>query len=430
MRKVAIAAAAYAGWNPNMEERMTEKDQELKRRAFLKKSLTGLAAVGAVPGAVKAAALGADAAGRTSAAAAKPIIRTLGKTGLKVPVVSMGVMNADNPAVVQAALESGITLLDTASGYQRGRNEQMIGEVIKGRPRDSFMIATKVPGPNRDRSMQGLDAAALEQNFLGKFDECLGRLGLDHVEILYLHNNTAPEHVQNQAIIGALQKAKKAGKALFVGITTHSNEPAVIRATIEAKAYDVILTAYNFRQDHAAEVRKAVAEAAAAGIGVVAMKTQAGVYWDKEKQQPINMRAALKWVLNDPNVATAIPGFTTFDQLKEDMTVVSDITLTPEELKDLRIGEQVAGLYCQQCGQCVAGCPKGLPIPDLMRSYMYAYGYRNLQAAHELVGSLDIAEDPCGSCASCSAACAKGFDIADRVRDISRLRAVPGDFFA
>jgi len=412
---------------------MTRTDNELKRRAFLKKGLTGLAAASAVPGVLKAAALGAkDTAGTLGVgkAAAKPIVRTLGKTGLKVPVVSMGVMNADNPSVVQAALESGIVLLDTAWGYQRGQNEKMIGQVIAGRPRDSFMIATKVPGPNRDRSMQGLDAAGIEQAFLAKFDESLGRLGLDHVEILYLHNNTDPEHVQNQAIIGALQKAKKAGKARFIGITTHGNEPAVIRATIAMKAYDVILTAYNFRQDYTADLRKAVAEATAAGMGIVAMKTQAGAYWDKEKQQPINMRAALKWVLNDPNVTTAIPGFTTFDQLKEDFSVVTDIRLTPEDLKDLRLGEQAAGLYCQQCGRCVAGCPKALPIPDLMRSYMYAYGYRNLQAAHELVGSLDIAGDPCGDCASCSAVCAKGFDIADRVRDISRLRAVPGDFFA
>jgi predicted aldo/keto reductase-like oxidoreductase len=407
---------------------MTDNTSGLKRRAFLKTGLTGLAAVGAMPGAVKAAVAGKTA--RAGAAAAKPIIRTLGQTGLKIPVVSMGVMNADNPAVVQAALEEGIVLLDTAWGYQRGQNEKMIGEVIKGRPRDSYMIATKVPGPNRDRALQGLDGAALEQAFLAKFDESLGRLGLDHVEILYLHNNTAPEHVQNPVIIGALQKVKKAGKARFIGITTHGNEPAVIRATVAAKAYDVILTAYNFRQDYRDEMRKAVGEAAAAGLGIVAMKTQAGAYWDKEKQQPIAMKAALKWVLNDPNVTTAVPGFTTFDQLKEDFSVVSDITLTDQDLKDLRLGEQVAGLYCQHCGQCLAGCPKGLPLPDLMRSYMYAYGYRNLQAAHELVGSLELGADPCGSCASCTAVCAKGFDVADRVRDISRLRALPGDFFA
>ena len=406
---------------------MTENRNALGRRSFLKKGLTGLAAVGAVPGAVKAAAL---SDGGPVPAAAKPIVRTIGRTGLKVPVVSMGVMNADNPAVVQAALETGIVMLDTAHGYQRGRNEQMIGEVVKGRPRDSYMIATKVPGPQRDRTMQGLDAAALEKAFLEKFDLSLQRLGLDHVEILYLHNNTTREDVLNPAILAALDKAKKSGKARFIGTTTHGNEPAVIRATVEAKVYDVVLTAYNFRQDHREEVRKAVAEAAAAGVGVVAMKTQAGAYWDKEKLQPINMRAALKWVLNDPNVATAIPGFTTFDQLKEDWSVAADIALTPQDLKDLHFGEQVAGLYCQQCGQCLAGCPKGLPIPDLMRGYMYAYGYRNLQAAHELVGSLDMPGDACGSCASCTAVCAKGFDLADRVRDIGRLRAVPGDFFA
>ncbi|MBE0712387.1 MAG: aldo/keto reductase [Candidatus Aminicenantes bacterium] len=413
---------------------MTEKANELKRRAFLKRGLTGLAAVGAIPGAVKAAAFASADSGRAGAgetqAPTSPIVRILGKTGLKIPIVSMGVMNADNPAVVQAALDSGIFMLDTAHGYQRGRNEQMIGQVIKGRPRDSYMIATKVPGPSKDRTLQGLEGEALQKSFLEKFDLSLERLGLEHVEILYLHNNTTKEDVQNPVLIEALQKAKKSGKARFIGITTHSNEPAVIRATIEAKAYDVVLTAYNFRQDYRDELRKAVAEATGAGIGVVAMKTQAGAYWDKEKRQPINMRAALKWVLNDPNVTTAIPGFTTFDQLKEDLTVMTDLKLTPADLKDLRLGEQVAGLYCQQCGQCVSGCPKSLPIPDMMRSYMYAYGYRNLQAAHELIGSLEVPENPCGSCASCSAVCVKGFDIADRVRDITRLRAVPGDFFA
>ena len=408
---------------------MTRETNEKTRRAFLKKGLAGLAALGAAPGAVKAAALGAGPL-TGPADGAKPIVRTLGRTGLAMPVVSMGVMNADNPAVVQAALETGITFLDTAWGYQRGRNEQMIGQVVKGRRRDSFMIATKIPGPNRDKALQGLQGDEFERTFLARFDECLSRLGLDFVEILYLHNNTTAEQVQDPNVIAALQKVKKAGKARFIGITTHANEPAVIRGTVAAKAYDVILTAYNFRQDYHADVRAAVAEAAAAGLGVVAMKTQAGAYWDKAKAQPINMRAALKWVLNDPNVATAIPGFTTFDQLKEDWSVVTDIALTPQDLKDLRLGETAAGLYCQQCGQCLAGCPKALPIPDLMRGYMYAYGYRNLQAAHELVGSLEIGADPRGDCAACTAVCAKGFDLADRVRDISRLKGVPGDFFA
>ena len=57
----------------------------------------------------------------------------------------------------------------------------MIGEVVKGRPRDSYMIMTKVPGPNREKAMQGLDGAALQKAFLERFDLSLQRLGLDHV---------------------------------------------------------------------------------------------------------------------------------------------------------------------------------------------------------------------------------------------------------
>ena len=407
---------------------MTSGANEIRRRMFLKKGLAGLAAVGAVPAAVKTAVLGAaenpQAAAGGAPAGGKPIVRTLGRTGLKVPVVSMGVMNADNPAVVQAALETGIILLDTAHGYQRGRNEQMIGQVIKGRPRDSYMIATKVPGPQRERSMQGLDPEALEKAFLEKFDISLGRLGLEHVEILYLHNNSTREDVQNPGILSALQKVKKSGKARFVGTTTHSNEPAVIRATVEAKVYDVVLTAYNFRQDYREEVRKAVGEAAAAGLGIVAMKTQAGVFWDKQKKKPIDMKAALRWALRDPNVHTAVPGFTTFDQLQDDLVVLREPAFTPAD--EEKLGHQkLAGFFCQGCEECLPPCPQHLPIPELMRSYMYGYAYRNREAAQTLLASLDLPRLPCGDCDDCQVVCAKGFDVRERIRDIVRLRDVP-----
>ena len=62
------------------------------------------------------------------------IYRSLGKTGIRIPIVSMGVMNANNPQLVQAALDAGIVLFDTAHMYQGGRNEEMIGKVIKGSP--------------------------------------------------------------------------------------------------------------------------------------------------------------------------------------------------------------------------------------------------------------------------------------------------------
>ena len=65
-------------------------------------------------------------------AANGPILqRTLGKTGITLPIVSMGVMNADVPGLLRRAYEVGIRHFDTAAGYQQGRNEEMVGQVIK-----------------------------------------------------------------------------------------------------------------------------------------------------------------------------------------------------------------------------------------------------------------------------------------------------------
>jgi len=406
---------------------MPKNINPLNRRSFLKWSAAGLAGAAVCP----VSGMKTSSSRPTESGLQKKdvIVRTLGRTGLKLPVVSMGVMNSNSSNLIRAALDRGIVMLDTAHGYQRGTNEVVIGEVIKGRPRDSFVIATKVPAPERDRKTGAIPATAQAAPFFEMFNTSLKRLGLEYVDILYQHNVLAGDQVLFEPILDALQKIKKEGKARFIGVSTHGNEPEIIRTVVGAKVHDVVLTAYNFRQDHRDEVRKAIAEAAAAGVGIVAMKTQAGAFWDKEKQHPINMKAALKWVLNDPNVTTAIPGMTTFDQLEDDLAVMTDLTLTEQELKDLKMDVQ-GGLYCQHCGQCLPGCPQGLPVPDLMRSYMYAYGYRNPGLAQELLKELNVPSSACQSCSACTVRCAKGFDVAGRIKDIVRLRDVPPDFLA
>lgn len=83
----------------------------------------------------------------------KFIYRTLGKTGIKVPVIGMGMLFAGNPALMQAALDAGITHFDTTAGYlQQMRNEEMIGEVLKGRRRQSYIFGTKVHLPRNQKT--------------------------------------------------------------------------------------------------------------------------------------------------------------------------------------------------------------------------------------------------------------------------------------
>jgi predicted aldo/keto reductase-like oxidoreductase len=261
--------------------------------------------------------------------------------------------------LVRSALDEGIVYIHTSSGYSERNHERLLGDAFRNRPRDSFVIGTSPDLPydfgRGDRSLDlGLNADP--DLILESIEGSLQRLKLEFVDIYYLLS----------------------GKTRFVGIGTHSNEPEVIRAAAESGFWDVVLTAYNFRQAHREDIRGAVRKAADAGLGVVAMKTQAGVFWDRTRLRKINMKAALKWVLQDENVHTTIPAFSNYEEMREDLSVMEDLNLTPKENRDLKLGTGLGltGLFCQQCRQCQAQCPAGLEIPGLMRAYMYAFGHK------------------------------------------------------
>ncbi|HSB06413.1 MAG TPA: aldo/keto reductase [Thermodesulfobacteriota bacterium] len=396
----------------------------IDRRDFMKSTLAGVGGFLALPSIdTKQEIKIVESKGK----ARKLIYRTLGKTGLKLPVINMGVMLTDNPNIIRTALDSGVLLLDTGHAYMGGRNEEVVGEVIKGRPRDSFYVGTKVNLPQNRTTGLYIEGATTEE-FLKKLDLSLKRLGVDYVDILYQHGVTRKESVAFEPVLKAFDQAKKDGKIRFTGISTHGNEPEVIHAATDSKAYDVILTAYNFKQKHAAEVKNAIARASQAGIGIIGMKAVRGAY-----QQPPTVRnitASFKWILQDPNVHTVITGFTTFEQMELDLSIMGDLTLTEPEKMELQKEASVRGLYCQGCRQCLGQCLENLPIPDLMRAYMYTYDYRNLALAQDLVVSLNLPSQVCGDCGQCPVKCSVGFNVSGKIRDVVRLRDVPTEFIA
>jgi len=398
------------------------KERRIGRRDFVKTTLAGAGGLFLLSSEAKGQEKRAvDSKGKERTF----LYRTLGRTGLKLPVINMGVMNSDNPNLIRAALDSGLVLLDTAHGYMGGRNEETIGSVIKGRPRDSFMIGSKVSLP-RDRSTGLYVEGATTEEFLKKLDISLKRLGVDHVEILYHHGVSNKESVIYEPVLKAMEKAKKEGKIRFTGISTHMNEPEVLHATVDSGFYDVVLVAYNFQQKHMPEVRSAIARAAQAGIGVVGMKAIRG----GNRQTPTvqSASAALKWVLQDPNVHTLVPGFTAFEEMEMDLAVMENPILTEEEKRTLQKEASVKNNYCQGCGQCLKQCRDHLPVPDLMRAYMYTYDYRNLAMAQDLVLSLNLPSRTCQDCSQCSVKCTAGFNVPAKIKDVIRLKDVPTEF--
>jgi predicted aldo/keto reductase-like oxidoreductase len=394
--------------------------KRITRRGFLK---TGIAGAGmmTIPTAMASATL--------SVQEQDIVYRTLGKTGLKVPIISFGVMRSDNPGLCKAAYDRGIKLFDTANGYQGGNNEIMLGNMFKELKRDSFFVGTKVK-PATDRDGKPTDQTSPEK-FLEMFNTSLSRLQMEYVDILYVHDISNPELLEYKPIINALKNLKKSGKAKFIGFSTHRNEPAVISAASESDTWDVIVTQYNYRLAYIEELKSAVKKAAAAGIGIVAMKTLAGGgFLDRERTKPMNTTAAIKWVLSNHDVITTIPGMTSFDQLELNAKILSDISLTQQEKQDLVTENAEQGLLCSGCKQCLSDCPLNLPVPDLMRAYMYAYGYSMPSMAQTLLGELGIKENPCGNCDVCKVSCYRNFRIKEKIADITRLVNVPGDFLA
>jgi predicted aldo/keto reductase-like oxidoreductase len=350
----------------------------------------------------------------------KLIFRTLGKTGIRVPVVGMGILVSGNPDLMRAAIDAGITHFDTtADPLQQEHNEAMIGEVLRGRPRESFVFGPKIHLP-RNLTTGLYERRATEEEFTRKLDASLKRLKMEYVDVLYHHDVWKKESALHEPVMKAMDKAKRAGKTRFLGLTTHMNVAEAVRAAADSDFYDVVMAAYNFRQKDQLRIREAIAHASSAGVGVIAIKVIRGDLEAGEK--PINPKASLKWVLQDAHVHATIPGFTTFEEMNVDLSVMDDLDLADDEREDLKRAASMPGLYCQGCGRCLEECPARLPIPDLMRAYMYAYGYRRPALAQSLVTSLDLPPQPCEGCSSCRIDCLNQWNVGEKVRDITRLR--------
>jgi predicted aldo/keto reductase-like oxidoreductase len=364
----------------------------------------------------------------------KLVYRTLGKTGLQLPIVSMGSMNATSESLVRAALDAGISHIATAQYYNRGRVEEFIGKVIKNYKREDIILATGViPHPLDWKTgvySPDTDVVKFEKDFEGS----LKRLDVDYVDIFYLPYAAKKESVMFAPLMKAMERIKKAGKARFLGVASHRFVPEAVRAAADSGFYDVVMLAYNFQIKDIEERKEAVAYAAGKGMGIVAMKTITGESWvNSNKQTPVsNPRAALKWVLQNENIHTSVPGFTNFDQLETDLSVMADLTLTPEEKKYLELARLNCkdSLFCQGCGNCLQQCKSAPDIPTLMRCYMYVYGYRDIAAAVRNLESIKDNAIACIDCSSCKVKCPSGFNIKERVLDIIRLKDFPPEFFA
>jgi hypothetical protein len=341
----------------------------------------------------------------------KPAYRTLGRTGLKVSVVSFGAMLTPEPEVLKIAFDNGVNYVDTARKYMDGKNEEIVGKALKGR-RHKVYVATKT-----------LPGSRSKDDIIRDVEMSLNSLETDHVDVIQLHNLTDKDRIFFPETREALTKLKKDGKVRFCGVTTHKNQPEVLNALVDDKDrfFDTCLVGYNFESPK--EVGEAIARAAKAGIGIIAMKTQAGGYKTEALGKISPHQAALKWALQDRNVTMAIPGMKDLTQFKENIMVMGMPFQYADERVLRRYHTAVAGFYCDLCGTCEGTCSRGVEISTVNRSLMYAEGYRDRALALSTYAEIPKAAsaDACLGCPVCTAQCAKGLNISAKME---RARAV------
>ncbi|MBF6161591.1 aldo/keto reductase [Nocardia cyriacigeorgica] len=149
--------------------------------------------------------------------------RSLGRTGVQVSTLALGAMNFGSigrtgqdeaTAMVDAALDAGINLIDTADMYGRGESEEMVGRAIAGR-RDDIVLATKAGMPIDDeRNHRGSSRRWLVQ----ALDDSLRRLGVDHVDLYQIHR--WDPSTSDEETLSALTDLQRAGKIRYFGSST------------------------------------------------------------------------------------------------------------------------------------------------------------------------------------------------------------------
>lgn len=173
--------------------------------------------------------------------------RVLGRTGLSVPILSFGASSLgqefrsvtieDALQSVRVALDCGLTLIDTSPFYGRGMSEVLLGVALKGVPRDSYLLCTKLGRYD----LQHFDFSA--QRVAESVDVSLHRLGTDHIDIMLCHDI---EFVEMQQIVDetlpALRRIQEQGKVRFIGFSGYPMK--IFRFILEHADVDVALS-YN-----------------------------------------------------------------------------------------------------------------------------------------------------------------------------------------
>ncbi len=350
----------------------------------------------------------------------------LGRTELEISDISFGSsrLRRGGEHLIHHALDRGINYFDTADGYSAGASENTIGRALQGR-REKVYIASKfVAGKDETRV-----------SLMRALDTSLRRLRTDYVDVYFNHAVNDVARMANPEWHEFTAMAKQQGKIRFTGMSGHG--PRLIECldyVFDRDLVDVVLVAYNFGQDPSflanmtrsfdrlvrqPDLPRALAKAKSKDVGVVTMKTLMGARLNDmrpfETGGATFSQAAFRWVLSDAHVDALIVSMTEQGQIDEYLGGSGSLPVSSEDVALLERYAVANGItYCRHaCSLCEGACPYGVPIPDVLRTRMYATDYGDVRFAREEYAKLEENAAACLSCTGepCAGACPHGIDL-------------------
>jgi len=417
----------------------------IRRRDFLRVTTLGAVGVGIPVHKV----IKSSSGGRKQTTMAELKIkefRMLGRTGFKVSDISAG-EHQGNEAILKTLLDAGVNYIDTGESYGRGRDERVIGQVVKKRDRKSVFITTKLY-LSKDRT---------KNSIIERTRKCLERLQTDYIDCMMIHSAQNVATIKEKGFHDAMSELKIEGRVRFVGISNHGTHwgipppeesmEKILLAAAEDGRFDVMLLVYNFlAKENGEKVLKACAEK---NIGATLMKTNpvADYLFFKSEVEQLekegkdipgylkrvllryeqlveeaqgfikkhNLKdtheikdAAIRYALNNPHVHTVCATCNNFEEA-EAFLKLSGGRFTPQDKKTLTAYAQGCGIfYCRHaCGLCEPSCPHHVPVNSIMRyNHYFVAQHREKHAMQKYSGLPTAKADLCLNCeGQCEAAC-------------------------
>ncbi|MGB3614323.1 MAG: aldo/keto reductase [Elainellaceae cyanobacterium] len=273
--------------------------------------------------------LGTDTDPSAGAFSQAMVMRSLGRTGLTLPVLGLGGSasplsrlgaEAEAIAIIERSLELGIRYFDTAANY--GPSEERLGKVLPAK-RGEVVIASKTSARDRDRAWRQLE-------------QSLMRLQTDYLDVWQFHALTHDWDIDtilnegNGAILAA-QEAQEQGLIRHVGITGHHN-PGIITKALTRYPFDTALVPINAADKHTSEpfITTVLPVAQPQNTGIIAMKVPA--YGRLFKDGLLDgMGEAMGYALSQPGVSNCIIAADTLAQLEENVAAAQGFVPLSEE---------------------------------------------------------------------------------------------------